>query len=147
MVMKLDSFIGQAREQGASDLHLEAGFPAALRVRGSLRTVGEPIPAMALLEWAREIIGEMHWQHFLERRSADLSRTIQGVRCRINVMQTSRGVGFAIRLLSTFQATLEKLNLHPDLRKLVANENGLLLVSGPTGCGKSSTLADRKSVV
>src|SRR5207253_230283 len=43
--------------------------------------------------------------------------------------------------LSTFQATVEKLNLHPDLRKLVARDNGLILVSGPTGCGKSSTLA------
>ena len=139
--MTLDSLITLAREQGASDLHLEPGFPPAVRVRGSLRTVGEPVPAGDLLGWAREIIGETPWQNFLERRSADLSRTMQGVRCRINIMQTARGVGFAIRLLSTFQATLEKLNLHPDLRKLVAHDNGLILVSGPTGCGKSSTLA------
>ena len=139
--MTLDSLITLAREQGASDLHLEPGFPPAVRVRGSLRTVGEPVPAGDLLGWAREIIGETPWQNFLERRSADLSRTMQGVRCRINIMQTARGIGFAIRLLSTFQATLEKLNLHPDLRKLVAHDNGLILVSGPTGCGKSSTLA------
>jgi len=63
------------------------------------------------------------------------------VRCRINIMQTARGVGLAIRLLATFQATVERLNLHPDLKKLVAPSNGLILVSGPTGCGKSSTLA------
>jgi len=63
------------------------------------------------------------------------------VRCRINILQTARGVGFAIRLLATCQATLEKLNLHPDLRKLIARQNGLILVSGPTGSGKSSTLA------
>jgi len=50
-------------------------------------------------------------------------------------------VGFAIRLLATFQATVERLNLHPELKKLVAHPNGLILVSGPTGCGKSSTLA------
>jgi twitching motility protein PilT len=50
-------------------------------------------------------------------------------------------VGFAIRLLASFQATLEKLNLHPDLRKLVTPTNGLILVSGPTGSGKSSTMA------
>ena len=53
----------------------------------------------------------------------------------------SRGVGLAIRLLSSFQATVEKLNLHPDLKKLVKNTHGLILVSGPTGSGKSSTLA------
>ena len=139
--MSLEDFIATAKQQRASDLHLEPGLPPALRVRGSLRTSGEPIPAKVLLDWAREILGEAHWQNFLERRSADLSRTLQGVRCRINIMQTARGIGFAIRLLSTFQATVEKLNLHPDLKKLVTRENGLILVSGPTGCGKSSTLA------
>src|SRR4029079_1264523 len=64
-----------------------------------------------------------------------------GVRCRINVLQSSRGVGFAIRLLATFQATLEKLNLHPDLRRHISHHNGLIIVSGATGSGKSSTLA------
>src|SRR5881394_3346110 len=139
--MNLEDFIATAKQQRASDLHLEPGLPPALRVRGALRTLGEPIPAKALYEWAHEIIGEAQWQHFLERRSADLSRTLQGVRCRINIMQTARGIGFAIRLLSTFQATIEKLNLHPDLKQLVTRDNGLILVCGPTGCGKSSTLA------
>ncbi|HLP75704.1 MAG TPA: ATPase, T2SS/T4P/T4SS family, partial [Candidatus Paceibacterota bacterium] len=139
--MTLESLIAAAQQQGASDLHLEAGLPAAMRIRGALRTAGEPIPAQTLLGFARQIIGEANWDHFLERRSADLSRTIHGVRCRINVLQTARGIGFAIRLLSTFQTTIEKLNLHPDLRKLVANQHGLVLISGPTGSGKSSTLA------
>jgi twitching motility protein PilT len=94
-----------------------------------------------MLEMARHLLGDDHWHHFLERRSFDMSKTIQGVRCRINVLQSSRGVGFAIRLLASFQATLEKLNLHPDLRKLITPTNGLILVSGPTGSGKSSTMA------
>jgi twitching motility protein PilT len=139
--MDLESLVGLAQQNGASDLHLESGLPAALRVRGTLRTVGEPIPGKTLLEMARHVLGDDHWQHFLERRSFDMSKTIQGVRCRINVLQSSRGVGFAIRLLASFQATLEKLNLHPDLRKLVMPTNGLILVSGPTGSGKSSTMA------
>ena len=139
--MNLESLIATAKQQGASDLHLEAGLPPALRVRGSLRTMSEPVAARTLADWAREVIGEAQWPGFQERRSADLSRTIQGVRCRINILQTARGVGFAIRLLSTFQATLERLNLHPDLKRLVAQHNGLILVSGPTGSGKSSTLA------
>ncbi len=139
--MHIDALIGTARDQGASDLHLEPALPAAIRVRGALRTFGEPLSAPTLLEIARDLIGPEQWPHFLERRSADLSRTIKGVRCRINVLQTSRGVGLAVRLLAAFQATLERLNLHPDLRKLVSHTHGLVLVSGPTGSGKSSTLA------
>ncbi|HKI70111.1 MAG TPA: PilT/PilU family type 4a pilus ATPase, partial [Verrucomicrobiae bacterium] len=139
--MNLESLIAAARQNGASDLHLEAGLPAATRIRGSLRTTGEPIPQATLLTFAHEVIGDTLWQNFLERRSADLSKTISGVRCRINILQTARGVGFAIRLLAPFQATLETLNLHPDFKKLVTKHHGLILVSGPTGSGKSSTLA------
>ncbi len=139
--MDLEPLVSKAASAGASDLHLEPGLPAALRVRGALRTFGEPIPAKALMEMAHTAIGDEQWPAFLERHSADLSRTIHGVRCRINILQTSRGVGFAIRLLASFTATIEKLNLHPDLKKLVAHHHGLILVSGPTGSGKSSTLA------
>ncbi|MGD0251584.1 MAG: PilT/PilU family type 4a pilus ATPase [Verrucomicrobiota bacterium] len=139
--MELETLIESAAGNAASDLHLEGGMPAALRVRGALRVLGEPIAPKLLTEMARELIGETQWPVFLERRSFDLSKTIRGVRCRINILHTSRGVGLAIRLLSSFQATVEKLNLHPDLKKLVKNTHGLILVSGPTGCGKSSTLA------
>jgi len=139
--MKLDSLMSLARNNGASDLHLEPGLPATIRVRGALRTIGEPVGGRDLLDMAKEVIGNDEWHHFVERRSYDLSRTIQGVRCRINILQSSRGVGFAIRLLASFQATLEKLNLHPDFKRHINHHNGLIIVSGPTGSGKSSTLA------
>ncbi len=139
--MDLDTLVNLAATNGASDLHLEAGLPAALRIRGSLRTTGEPLPANVLLDMARQVTGEEEWPRFLEQKSFDCSRSFHGVRCRINILQTSRGVGFAIRLLSSFTATVEKLNLHPDFKKLVAAHNGLILVSGATGSGKSSTLA------
>ncbi len=139
--MDLDSLVALAHANGASDLHIEPGLPPALRVRGSLRLTEELISGATTLELARQLIGTDHWPEFLERRSFDMSKTFQGVRCRINVLQSSRGVGFAIRLLASFQATVEKLNLHPDLKKLVTPTNGLILVSGATGSGKSSTLA------
>lgn len=139
--MDLSALIRQAQANGASDLHLEPGLPAALRVRGALRTVGDPIPAAALSAAALQLIGEAEWPRFLQQRSYDLSSTIDGVRCRINILHSMRGVGFAVRLLASFQASLDKLNLHPDLKKLVAPTHGLVLVSGPTGSGKSSTLA------
>src|SRR5436309_5172855 len=139
--MDLESLIGLAFGNGASDLHLEAGLPLALRVRGALRIVGEPVSAKFLLEAAHHVIGEGHWHQFVERHSFDLSKTVRGVRCRINILQTARGVGFAIRLLASFEATLEKLNLLPELKKLLSHTNGLIVLSGPTGCGKSSTMA------
>ena len=139
--MNLDSLIDSASRAGASDLHLEPGMPMALRMRGELRVTGEPVASGLLMEFARRLIGEDQWPFFVERRSFDLSRTISGVRCRINIFHTSRGVGMAIRFLGSFQATVEKLNLHPDLKKLVKHPHGLILVSGPTGSGKSTTLA------
>ena len=141
IIMDLDSLISAAAASGASDLHLESRLAPATRVRGVLKIAGEPIPAQALAEMARALIGEEQWPYFIERRSFDLSRTIQGVRCRINVLHSSRGIGMAIRLLSSFQATVEKLNLHPDLKKFIRPTHGLILVSGATGSGKSTTLA------
>jgi len=139
--MRLAPFVTQAAAAQASDLHLEPGLPAALRVRGQLRTAGAPLGARELLDLAREVVGQDRWPELLERRSCDLAATVAGVRCRINVLCTSRGVGLAVRLLGAAQASLRHLNLHPDLARLVAPSHGLVIVSGPTGSGKSSTLA------
>lgn len=138
--MRLETLIGSAREQGASDVHLEGGFPATFRVRGALKRQGEALPPALLTSFAREVLGD-EWNAFIERGSADLSRLLAGQRCRLNVLRTSRGVGFAIRLLTSSQATLKSLNLHPDLVRLVRPTHGLALVCGPTGSGKTSTLA------
>jgi twitching motility protein PilT len=137
----LESLVSLAKERGASDLHLEPGLPAAVRIRGVLKTMGEPLQPQMLLVLAKEVIGDADWPQFEERLSWDLSRRLSGVRCRINVLRTSRGVGMALRLLSSAQPTLRTLNLHPDLIRLVNADHGLVLVSGPTGSGKSSTLA------
>jgi twitching motility protein PilT len=139
--MNLSTIIATAKERRASDIHLEAGLPMALRIASTLQMAGEPLSSELTAAIARQVLGEDRWPEFQQQGSADLSRTIEGVRCRINVMQTARGPGLAIRLLSSFQATLERLNLHPDLKRLITNPHGLILVSGPTGSGKSSTLA------
>ncbi len=138
--MRLDTLVASAREQGASDVHLEGGVPPTYRVRGSLKRQGEAMPAALLTSFARELLGD-EWSAFVDRGSADLSRVIAGQRCRLNVLRTSRGVGFAIRLLTSSAATLKSLNLHPDLARLVRPTHGLVLVCGPTGAGKTSTLA------
>jgi len=137
----LDKLVRAARRQQASDLHLEPGLPPTVRVHGRLLQIGEPAPAKALLAAARKLIPGDLWGDFLARRSFDAARVIAGVPCRVNVLQSARGVGLAIRLLATTVPTLAELNLHPELAELVRRRHGLVLVSGATGSGKSSTLA------
>jgi twitching motility protein PilT len=136
----LERLLAAARDLGASDLLLEAGTPVVVRVKGELHVIGPAIGNAALTDELHTLIGEK-WTEFLERRSADLSLDIARVRCRINAFHTVRGVAVAIRLLRAAVGDLRSCNLHPDLRRLIEARSGLVIVSGPTGSGKSTTLA------
>jgi twitching motility protein PilT len=139
--MALQDWDRKGRELGASDLHIEADTSLVARIRGQLTPIGPPIAGSLLQSKARELLGNEGWSQFLSKGSADLSRTIAGVRCRLNIFQTIRGVAMAVRLLSSFQNNLRSCNLHPELKKLSEASTGLLVISGPTGSGKSTTLA------
>ncbi|MBN2497478.1 MAG: Flp pilus assembly complex ATPase component TadA [Deltaproteobacteria bacterium] len=139
--MDLASLVYLAASRGASDLHLEPGLPAALRVHGELERAGEALSAGLVRGLVREAVGDAAWADFARRGSFDSARELAGVRCRINALHSARGVGLALRLLPGEVPTIDTLNLHPALGELAALECGLVLLSGPTGCGKSSTLA------
>ena len=139
--MKLDDWVRQARGLGASDLLLESGTPIVVRVRDELLTIGETVSEAQLTQCARQILGDAGWERFEQRGSADLSEAIADVRCRLNWYRTARGMALALRLLSASLHDLRSANLHPDLRRLVEPRTGLVVISGPTGCGKSTTLA------
>src|SRR5580693_3779791 len=139
--MIVDDWIEQAWSLGASDLHLEAGTPLVARVRGDLQTVGGAVTGDILVQAAQEFLGAEGWAQFRERGSADMSVAIGGVRCRVNFYRTVRGVAAAIRLLAPSIKDLHGCNLHPDFRKLIDATTGLIIISGPTGSGKSTTLA------
>ncbi len=139
--MLIDAWIQTAKTHNASDLHVEPGMPLAVRVRGQLRMIGAPVTAATIAEAVRELLTDEDQAVLRERHSLDFSRTVGGLRCRLHVLRSARGLGLAVRLLTSFQASLRKLNLHPDLAKLVQHRHGLILISGPTGSGKSSTLA------
>jgi twitching motility protein PilT len=137
----IQEWIRKGRELGASDLHIEADTAPVARIRGQLSAIGPAIAGTLVVQAGRELLGGDGWSQFVSRGSADLSRTIAGVRCRVNIFQTLRGVAMAVRLLSSFQNNLRACNLHPDLKKLTDATTGLIVVSGPTGSGKSTTLA------
>src|SRR6185437_2579798 len=139
--MSLKDWIQKGRDLGASDLHLESGTPLVARIRGDLAAIGEPLPAQRITDAAQELLGGEAWAQFLERGSADVSMAVGGMRCRLSLFRTIRGVAIAVRLLAPSVNDLRACNLHPDLRKLIEAESGLAVISGPTGCGKSTTLA------
>ena len=139
--MSLTDWVQTGRKLNASDLHVETGTPLVARVRGELVTVGEPIPSGYLAQVAKELLGAEPWAQFKERGSADVSNVVAGMRCRINLYRTLRGVAIAVRILIPSVKDLRSCNLHPDLRRLVDPASGLVVLSGPTGCGKSTTLA------
>jgi len=139
--MRLNDLIATASSMRASDLHLEAGTPLVVRVKGELVTVGETIPGASLIETGKELLGHDAWNQFVARGSADISIRVAGAQCRINLFRTARGIAMAVRLLTSSVDSLRACNLHPDLRKLLDARTGLIVVSGPTGSGKSTTLA------
>jgi twitching motility protein PilT len=139
--MSLRDWIQKGRELGASDLHAEAGTALFARVRGELRAIGEPIAAAELERAGHELVGADGWSDFLTRGSADVSLVASGIRCRVNLFRTLRGLALAVRLLAQGASDLKSCNLHPELGRLVEGSNGLVLISGPTGSGKSTTLA------
>ena len=139
--MSLNDWVQQGRELGASDLHLESGTAPVARIRGDLVAIGEPVPAQRIIQAGQELLGTEAWAQFLERGSADVSVAAAGTRCRMSLYRTIRGIAIAVRLLTPAVNDLRACNLHPDLCKLIEAGSGLAVISGPTGCGKSTTLA------
>ncbi len=139
--MSLREWVQTARRLGASDLHLEGGGPLVARVGGELKPSGPPIAHAQVVQAAKDALGADAWAQFMERGSAEVSLVLSGTRCRINLYRTIRGLALAVRLLAPAVHDLRTCNLHPALRQLVDAPTGLVVISGPTGCGKSTTLA------
>lgn len=139
--MSLRDWVQIGRRLGASDLHVEGGSALVARVGGELRPVGESIGGNLVAQAGKDTLGAEAWAQFMERGSADISVVLGGTRCRVNLYRTIRGLAMAVRLLAPSVHDLRTCNLHPDMRKLIDPATGLVVISGPTGCGKSTTLA------
>ena len=139
--MKLEDLIAIGQKSGASDVHVESGTTLRIRVNGKLRQTSNNVDSDELTSIVKSLLGRKRWNDFLDSGSFDLSKVIQKSRCRINGFKTSRGLGLAIRLLVSKPVSIASLNLNPDLRTILKMKHGLVLFSGPTGSGKSTTMA------
>lgn len=135
-----EEWIDKARSLGASDVHLESNSALVVRIRGELHAVGGAIAGAQIVQAAQGILGADGWADLLERGSADIAVAIHGARCRASFFKTVRGLAVAVRLLSTSIKDLRACNLHPDFRRFIEATSGLVLICGPTGSGKSTTL-------
>ncbi|GER66181.1 twitching motility protein PilT [Weizmannia acidilactici] len=143
MKEKIEYLLRSAFELKASDLHLTVGVPPIMRINGQLKRYGkEPMTPQLTEGMAKAIISDTMWPVFLERGEIDFSYGIPGVsRFRINAYRQRNCVSLAIRVVPTKIPTVEELHLPPVLYSFTEKPNGLVLVTGPTGNGKSTTLA------
>jgi twitching motility protein PilT len=142
----LDQLLALAVRREASDLLLIAGAPVTLRIAGSLTAAGPPLGAPLGADDTRNLLLPLLSQaqgHELQRaKSVDLCFSREGIgRFRVNIHHQRGTVAGSIRLLPEKVPTLESLHLPATLRKFADARQGLVLITGPTGCGKSSTLA------
>ncbi|MBR6405490.1 MAG: PilT/PilU family type 4a pilus ATPase [Lachnospiraceae bacterium] len=139
--MTAESLILQAKERGASDIHLIAGLPAKFRVDGALYNMAEtPLDEEDCQRIARDLAGK-DWPIYETTGELDAAGTFEGVRCRIHIFRRQGLPSVALRLLRDNIPDLSKLGLPPAALLLPELHKGIVLVTGETGSGKSTTLA------
>lgn len=140
---KIDAFFKLMHDQGASDLHLAAGQPPALRIDGQIERVKyKVLDNNSLKGMLYEIAPENKIKQFEESGDVDFGYEIPGLaRYRANFFQQKNGVGAVFREIPSTIQTAEELGLPPVISRLATLPRGLVLVTGPTGSGKSTTLA------
>ena len=140
---RIDAFFKLMNEQGASDLHLAAGQPPALRIRGEIERVKyKVLDSDDLRGMLYEIAPEQKVKLFEETGDIDFGYEIPGLaRYRANFFMQKNGVGAVFREIPSAIMTADQLGLPPVVSKLATLPRGLILVTGPTGSGKSTTLA------
>ena len=141
--MDISKLLTFSVKEGASDCHISAGEPPMIRIHGDLKKLDHP---PLTLEETHALVYDMmndaQRKNFEEKRECDFSFELGDIaRFRVNVFVQNRGLGAVFRNIPTVILPLERLGMPPIIRQLCDKEKGLILVTGPTGSGKSTTLA------
>ncbi|WP_449537139.1 type IV pilus twitching motility protein PilT [Ferdinandcohnia sp. Marseille-Q9671] len=140
---KINKILHSAHELKASDIHITAGVPPIFRINGDLKRYGKEVLVPSVIESiAKAVVPEEMWPYFKEKGELDFSYGIQGIsRFRVNIYKQRGCPAIAFRVIPTSIPTIEDLELPQVLKKICQKPQGLVLVTGPTGSGKSTSLA------
>ncbi len=140
-----ERLFGALLEQQGSDLHCTSHEPPIIRVHGDMKELEGfgPLDPSTLLEMMESVATPGAWQHFEDRHDADFAHTFEsgGCRLRVNYFHDRVGPGFVCRVIPNQIPDPDRLGLPDPVRRLASLSKGLVLVTGPTGSGKSTTLA------
>jgi twitching motility protein PilT len=142
-MQKIDRFLKLMNDRGASDFHMTVGRPPMLRTSGSMETIRYRVLSEAdFVEMLKPVTLPRLWEEFVKSGDIDFSYEIPGTaRYRVNLFRQQRGAGAVFRIIPTKILTIEQLGLPDQVRRVANFKSGLVLVTGPTGSGKSTTLA------
>ena len=138
---EINKFFRAATKNRASDLHLKVGQPLKLRIQGELRnTTGESFSEQRIEQLTFEILSDDQKKLFLQHGTLDFAYSVtEEERFRVNLFRQRGMVSLVARRVNTEIPTIEQLHLPPMLKKIADGSQGLVLVVGPTGCGKTTT--------
>lgn len=141
--MKIEEVLKRASEEGASDVHFTAGLPPKMRLNGSLVSMPyESLTGEDTMAAAKEIMSQEQFDHFMEKGEYDMSLSLKEAgRYRVNVFRQQGAAALAFRLVRSEIPSPEELGIPSSVIDLYNRKRGLILVTGPTGSGKSTTLA------
>jgi twitching motility protein PilT len=142
-MQKIDRFLRLMNDRGASDFHLTVGRPPMLRVSGTMEAIRyRTISEGDFADMLRPITPERLWDEWSSTGDTDYSYELAGLaRYRVNLFRQQRGAGAVFRVIPSKIMSVDQLGLPPAIKRVAALTSGLVLVTGPTGSGKSTTLA------
>ncbi len=139
---KFENIISKAVKEIVSDIYITGGHPVVSRRRGNIEFNNNvKFSHQEVDDLVKKLLNYGQQAVLSERKSFDIAVSICGVRLRINVFTTARGLSLAIRILPGQIPSIDELNLHPSLHEIAKLKNGLVLSCGPTGVGKTTTIA------
>lgn len=141
--MQIDELLKKMVELGGSDAHLKVGMPPGVRISGKIHPMGNtPLKPEHTRAIARALLDEEQWNKFSDTGDMDTSYSIPGIaRFRVNILRQRGSISVVLRLIPVHIPSMKELGLPDICRNLAMKPRGIVLVTGPTGSGKSTTLA------